>query len=205
MRRDGIPELLPGLNFVCGLAGETETTYDLNEQFLARVLAAGLLVRRVNIRQLMPFPGTPAYEKNTLGKNDRRFRTFKEHARQQFDLPMLKKVFPVGTVLQGVVVEESGDLSFGRQPGSYPILAGIPLRLPRHTVLDVVVVDFGMRSVTALPVPVRINELPASALKWLPGAGKKNVARIIAKRPFRSVEEFRNAVGKTPLDHLIVT
>ena len=36
MRRDNVPELLPGLNFVCGLAGETEKTYDLNERFLAQ-------------------------------------------------------------------------------------------------------------------------------------------------------------------------
>ena len=42
-RRDNVPELLPGLNFVCGLAGETEKTYDLNEQFLDRVLKAGSL------------------------------------------------------------------------------------------------------------------------------------------------------------------
>jgi len=204
MRNDGIPELLPGLNFVCGLAGETEITYDLNEQFLARVLSAGFLVRRVNIRQLMPFPGTPAYGKNTLGKHDRRFRAFKEYTRQRFDLPMLKKVFPLGTVLRDVIVEVSDDLSFGRQMGSYPILAGIPLRLPLRTLLDVVVVDWGMRSVTALPVPIRINELPAQALKWLPGIGKKNVARIIIKRPFLNKEDFRKVAGSTPLDPLIV-
>jgi radical SAM superfamily enzyme with C-terminal helix-hairpin-helix motif len=202
-RRDGIPGLLPGLNFVCGLAGETETTYDLNEKFLARVLAADLLIRRVNIRQLMPFPGTPAYDNNTLGKHERRFKAFKEHTRQQFDLPMLKKVFPVGTVLRDVVVEVSADLSFGRQMGSYPILAGIPLRLPLRTVLDVAVVDWGMRSVTALPVPIRVNELPASALRWLPGIGKKNIARIIAKRPFKDFEVYRKVAGNTPLDHLI--
>ena len=93
-RRDGIPELLPGLNFVCGLAGETAATYDKNEQFLARVLAAGLMVRRVNIRQVMPFEGTPAYTDNTLGKNERRFGTFKEFVRQKIDLPMLQRVFP---------------------------------------------------------------------------------------------------------------
>jgi len=116
---------------------------------------------------------------------------------------MLKKVFPVGTVLRDVIVEVSGDLSFGRQMGSYPILAGIPLRLPFRNVLDVTIVDWGMRSVTALPVPVRINELPASALKWLPGIGKKNVARIIAKRPFASPADFRKIAGSTPLDHLI--
>ena len=97
MRRGGIPELLPGLNFVCGLAGETPATYDKNEQFLSRVLAAGLMVRRVNIRQVMPFEGTPAYTNNTLGKHDRRFRAFKEFVRNKIDLPMLQQVFPIGT------------------------------------------------------------------------------------------------------------
>ena len=58
MRREGIPELLPGLNFVIGLAGETDETFPLNERFLGDILSEGLLVRRVNIRRLMAFPGT---------------------------------------------------------------------------------------------------------------------------------------------------
>jgi radical SAM superfamily enzyme with C-terminal helix-hairpin-helix motif len=200
MRRDNVPELLPGINFVCGLAGETEKTYDLNEQFLIRVLNAGLSVRRVNIRQVMPFQGTPAYSNNTLGKYERRFRAFKEYVRKKIDLPMLQRVFPVGTVLHNVRIEVSGDLSFGRQPGSYPILVGIPLRLAERTVLDVVVVDWGMRSVTALPVPIRVNELPAPALKWLPGIGKKRVAAVIAKRPFADLATYRKVAGSSVVD-----
>ena len=202
-RRDNVPELLPGLNFVCGLAGETEKTYGLNEQFLERVLKAGLSVRRVNIRQVMPFEGTPAYTNNTLGKHDRRFRQFKEYVRNKIDLPMLKRVFPIGTVLHDVRVEVSAELSFGRQMGSYPILVGIPLRLPERTVLDVVVVDWGMRSVTALPVPVPINTLPVSALRWLPGIGKKKVAAVIAKRPFRDLESFRYVAGMSAMDGVL--
>jgi radical SAM superfamily enzyme with C-terminal helix-hairpin-helix motif len=202
-RRDNVPELLPGLNFVCGLAAETEKTYDLNEQFLTRVLKAGLSVRRVNIRQVMPFEGTPAFNNNTLGKHDRRFRQFKEYVRNNIDLPMLRRVFPLGTVLRDVRVEVSGELSFGRQMGSYPILVGIPLRLPERTVTDGVVVDWGMRSVTALPVPVRINELPASALRWLPGIGKKKVAMVIAKRPFRDPEAYRKVAGKSVIDPVL--
>lgn len=202
-RRDNVPELLPGLNFVCGLAGETEKTYDLNEQFLGRVLKAGLSVRRVNIRQVMPFQGTPAYTNNTLGKYDRRFRQFKEYVRNTIDLPMLQRVFPIGTVLRDVLVEVSGDLSFGRQMGSYPILVGIPFRLPERTVMDVVVVDWGMRSVTALPVPVAINTLPASALRWLPGIGKKKVAAVMAKRPFRDIQEYRKIAGTSSVDLLL--
>jgi radical SAM superfamily enzyme with C-terminal helix-hairpin-helix motif len=203
-RRDNVPELLPGLNFVCGLAGETEETYDLNERFLARVLDAGLSVRRVNIRQVMPFEGTRAYTDNTLGKHDRRFRQFKEYVRSRIDLPMLRRVFPVGTVLHDVRVEVSADLSFGRQMGSYPILVGIPLSLPVRTVTDAVVVDWGMRSVTALPVPVPINTLPASALRWLPGIGKKKVASVIAKRPFADLGAYRKAAGSSPIDSCLL-
>jgi len=204
VRRDGIPELLPGLNFVCGLAGETPATYDKNEQFLSRVLAAGLMVRRVNIRQVMPFEGTPVYTDNTLGKNERRFKAFKEFVRQKIDLPMLQRVFPVGTILRDVRIEVSGELSFGRQPGSYPILAGIPVNLPARTVIDAVVVDWGMRSITALPLPLNVNTMPAAALRWLPGVGKKRVAAVIAKRPFKDVAAFTKIAGNSALDPLLV-
>ncbi|HZK29756.1 MAG TPA: radical SAM protein [Methanoregula sp.] len=203
MRRDNVPELLPGLNFVCGLAGETEKTFDLNERFLELVRDEGLLVRRVNIRQVMPFEGTPAYTTNTLGKHDRRFRAFKEFVRQKIDLPMLQRVYPVGTVLREVQIEVSGDLSFGRQMGSYPILVGIPVRLARRTIIDAVVVDWGMRSVTALPVPVEINTLSASALKWLPGVGKKKTVAVIAKRPFKTLEEYQKIAGISSIDPLL--
>jgi radical SAM superfamily enzyme with C-terminal helix-hairpin-helix motif len=202
-RRDNVPELLPGLNFVCGLAGEKEKTYDLNEQFLLRVRDGGLLVKRVNIRQVMPFEGTPAYTNNTLGKHEQRFRAFKEFVRQKIDLPMLRRVYPIGTVLRDVSIEVSGDLSFGRQMGSYPILAGIPVRLPVRICIDVVVVDWGMRSVTALPVPVEINRLSRTALRWLPGIGKKKVAAVLAKRPFLTLEAYQEVTGSSAIDALI--
>ena len=202
-RREGIPELLPGLNFVCGLSGETEETYALNEQFLLQVRDAGLVVRRVNIRQVMPFEGTPAYTNNTLGKYDRRFRIFKDFVRRNIDLPMLQRVYPPGTVLRDVHIEVSGDLSFGRQMGSYPILVGIPMRLEKRRTIDVVIVDWGMRSVTAIPVPVEINTLPATAIKWLPGIGKKKVAAVIAKRPFETLQAYRNVAGSSQIDTLL--
>jgi len=126
MRTGGIPELLPGLNFIVGLAGETPATFDANSAFLQRVLDAGFLVRRVNIRQVMPFEGTAAYEENTLGMHDARFRAFKEWARSQFDEPMLRRVFPAGTILRDIIIEIPGKPSFGRQMGSYPILVGSP-------------------------------------------------------------------------------
>jgi radical SAM superfamily enzyme with C-terminal helix-hairpin-helix motif len=202
-RSKGIPELLPGLNLVLGLAGETKDTYRLNRAFLERILGSGMLVRRVNIRQVMPFAGTPAYTENTLGRHRREFEIFKRWVRESFDLPMLKKVFPSGTVLERVIIEVSGDLSFGRQMGSYPILVGIPLLLPVKTVHDAVVVDHGMRSLTALPVPVKVNRLPPASLSWIPGVGKKRAGQILRERPIRSLEEFRKIVGPTPIDSFL--
>lgn len=203
VRRDGIPEILPGINFVTGLLGETAETYRLNLEFLREVVRRGLLVRRVNIRQVMPFEGTDAYEKNTIGMHDKEFKAFKDDVRRNFDLPMLKRVFPAGTVLKEIFIEESGKTSFGRQMGSYPILVGIPEEAEEGTVTDAAVTDWGFRSVTALTVPVRINGLNIHALKYLPGVGKKRAASIISKRPFKNIEEFRKITGETPVDDII--
>jgi radical SAM superfamily enzyme with C-terminal helix-hairpin-helix motif len=116
---------------------------------------------------------------------------------------MLQRVYPIGTLLHDVRIEVSGNLSFGRQMGSYPILVGIPVRLTERSTIDAVVVDWGMRSVTALPVPIEINLLPATAIKWLPGVGKKKVAALMVKRPFGSLDEYRSIAGISPLDSLI--
>src|SRR3989442_3799671 len=52
---NGMPRLLPGLDFVAGLDGETKKTFDLNLEFLKRLVADDLWVRRINIRQVRPF------------------------------------------------------------------------------------------------------------------------------------------------------
>lgn len=194
-RRDGVPELLPGLNFIAGLAGETAKTYDMNRAFLENVLKSGYLVRRVNIRQLMPFEGTKAFSHNALPVPDKIFHSFKEWTRKQFDLPMLRGVFPIFTVLRSVIIEEEGDISFGRQMGSYPILVGIPFILPKRTVIDALVVGHGMRSLTALPYPIQVNTLSHKALKWIPGISKKGLVQILAKRPFSSQSAFEKEAG----------
>jgi len=204
VRKCGIPELLPGLNFISGLAGETEQTFAENKAFLKRIFDAGLLVRRVNIRQLMPFEGTRAYENNTIGKFDKQFHAFKDDVRANFDVPMLERVFPVGTVFSDVLIEVSGQVSFGRQMGTYPVLIGIPQKLPVGTVVSCAAVSYGARSLTALPYPIPVNHLPPAALKWLPGVSAKSASKLLSKMPFRNAEEFEKAVpGAAKLLELI--
>ena len=194
VRRNGIPELLPGLNFIAGLAGETPETFTINRAFLQQIADAGLLVRRVNIRQLMPFEGTRAYTDNTIGKHDKEFHAFKNEVREKFDVPMMEKVFPVGTVFDDVLIEVSGAVSFGRQMGTYPVLIGIPEKLPAGAVVRAAVVSYGARSLTALTYPVRINHLPISALKWLPGISAKAAAKVVSKMPFKNADELCRVV-----------
>ena len=203
VRKNEIPELLPGLNFISGLSGETSDTYEKNRLFLKKILSLGYLVRRVNIRQLMPVFGTRAYSSNTIPVDQKEFQGFKEWTRKIFDLPMIKKVFPVWTVLRSVVIEESEDLSFGRQLGSYPVLVGIPLLIPEKTLIDVIIVNHGMRSVTALPFPIQVNNLPHKALKWIPGLSKKGLINILAKRPFITIKEFEEASGLKNISQVI--
>ena len=186
----GMPRLLPGINMICGLDGETAATYDMDMEFLARVRDEGLMVRRINIRQVLPV-------RREFGTrvDQRRFRRFKEEVRGEVDRVMLERVAPFGTVLRGVYTElRDGGVTFGRQIGSYPLLVGIPYAVPLEGFVDVFVTDWGYRSVTGVTYPFNVNEMPMSALEALPGIGKKRAQRIAAGRPFGGPEDLLRAV-----------
>ncbi len=193
-----LPKLLPGVNFLYGLPGETRRTYELNFIFLKEVLRRNLLLRRINIRQVMLFEGTPLYKilKGKVPKIRRKlFEGWKRKVREEIDLPMLKRVAPPGMVIRGVIIEEvKGGISFGRPLGSYPLLVGIPMRLKLRSEIDVFVVDYGYRSITALPIPLRVNEAPLPALEAIPGIGKARAKRILEKRPFADKDELLKAI-----------
>ena len=186
----GMPRLLPGINMICGLDGETAATYDMDMEFLARVRDEGLMVRRINIRQVLPV-------RREFGTrvDQRRFRRFKEEVRGEVDRVMLERVAPFGTVMRGVYTElRDGGVTFGRQIGSYPLLVGIPYAVPLEGFVDVFVTDWGYRSVTGVTYPFNVNEMPMSALEALPGIGRKRAQRIAAGRPFGGPEDLLRAV-----------
>ena len=191
----GLPALLPGLNFLCGLKGETPATYEMNHQFLKKVASEGLLLRRTNIRQVMPTRhrfGPLAFHSE--------FVRFKEKVRKQIDHPMLLRLVPAGTVLRDVFPEVAlGKLTFCRQAGTYPLLVAVPGVEPGGPALDVAVIDHGDRSVTGLQWPVRLNRLSLYALSLIPGIGKKRAARIAVKRPFKDYDEAAAALDEPGL------
>ena len=190
---NGMPELLPGLNFVFGLEGETKKTYEENYFFLKKILDENLLIRRINLRQIIPIPGTKMYNigSKIISKNKHLFKKFKRKIKEEIEKPMLKKLIPFETVLKEVYTEKhNGKLTYARQVGSYPILIGIPGVLDLKKFLDVKIVDYGYRSITGVPFPLDINIAQMETLISIPGIGQKRALRIFANRPFKNKEQL---------------
>ena len=150
---NGCHALLPGINILLGLAGETEQTLEKNFTALKRILDEGLLIRRINIRRVVPFPGTALYEhvgRKYLRQNHKYYAAWIEKVRQEIDIPMLQRLFPVGTVLKDLCSEvHNGNSTFMRQIGSYPILVAVNERLPLNEFFNVRIVGYMRRSLLA--------------------------------------------------------
>jgi len=187
----GLPRLLPGLNLIVGLDGETNMSLDMNMEFLEDVLSRGLLLRRINIRQVM------GIRRDFRPKVKRsRFLRFKEEVRERVDRPMLETMLPVGTVLKDVYMElRDGNRTFGRQVGSYPLLVGFNYPLEVERFLDAAVVGWGYRSLTAVEYPLPVNHCPMAALSSLPGVGRKRAMRLARARPLGGRVDLERALG----------
>ncbi|WP_336362752.1 radical SAM protein [Halalkalicoccus salilacus] len=184
-----LPKLLPGINLVHGLQGERRETYEHNKRFLQRVYDEGLMLRRINIRQVMAFAGTEMGETGAEIARDHKklFKTYKREVREEIDNPMLKRVVPSGTVLEDVHLEYHEDgRTFGRQPGTYSLLIGIPGERKLGRTIDVAVVDHGYRSVTGVPYPLDVNGASMDELTSIPGIGRSTAGDIVVGRPHES-------------------
>jgi radical SAM superfamily enzyme with C-terminal helix-hairpin-helix motif len=199
---NGLPQLLPGVNFVYGLPGETKRTFEINLEFMREVLDRGLMVRRINLRQVMVLPSTrmESVGDYLVKKHKHLFFEHKRRMRDEIDLPMIKRVVPRWTVMREVRTElVEGSTTWARQIGSYPILVGIPKQMPVGVFTDVVVLDHGPRSVSGLTVPVHINSLTMKELEAIPGIGSKRAASLIKKRPFTSPDDLLSSVDDPSL------
>jgi radical SAM superfamily enzyme with C-terminal helix-hairpin-helix motif len=186
----GLPYLLPGINVLVGLEGEKRESLEINFRFLKGIVDEGLLLRRINIRQVMPvrrdFPQTVSHSE---------FLHFKDKIRQEIDRPLLERLVPIGTVLRSVYTEmREGKVTFGRQIGTYPLLVGIPYPVGLERFYDVAVVGHGFRSISAVEHPLKVNECHITALEALPGLGRKRAIRLFRARPLRDRDDLRKAL-----------
>ncbi|MCS7143883.1 MAG: radical SAM protein [Archaeoglobaceae archaeon] len=195
---NGLPLILPGLNFVIGLKGETKETFEKNFEFLKEVFERNLLIRRINIRQVKIFPGTPMEKEGygRLSKHKRYFNTFKIKVRKEIDNAMLRKILPKGRKITDLRVEEEGKISFARQIATYPILVGLIGEYKKGTFLDARIVDYGYRSVTAVESPLNVNSAKLDQLRALIGAKS---ADIMKNRPFKNLKEIEKIVEEAKM------
>lgn len=192
----GLPKLLPGLNFIAGLNGETKASYQMNLDLLHEIRREGLLLRRINIRQVEGegFQEIP----------QKQFNMFKTNVRDTIDGPLLEELFPLGEKLSGVHWEThdgrtrlaihqtevhtaeacrgKAGITFGRQIGAYPILIGVEYHIPLESQSDIIVTGHGARSITGVETNIRHETASQKQLEAIPGIGEKTAWKLISQR-----------------------
>ncbi|MDR1943575.1 MAG: radical SAM protein [Synergistaceae bacterium] len=198
---NSLPSLLPGLNFLYGLAGESKETLEQNRLFLTELLASDLAVRRINIRRAIVLPGSNlerALAANPSRLKERDYRRWREWVRKEADPVMLGRVAPDGTVIRDVIAEErAGNVVFGRALGSYAPLVGVVSKsLEPKDKADVMVTGRGGRSLTAVRNPLDANSCGKEELMALPGLGSARADFFIANRPYETRDGIKKALSE---------
>jgi len=152
---NGLPHLLPGINLLHGLPGESRETFRVNLEYLEKIAKAGFLIRRVNVRKVAVLENTPLWLRksevlNNLKKYEKLYSWYRVKVMKYFDRRMLAKITPPGTMLRYLYTEKHvGAFTIARMPGSYPIAVKIPGRLELRKVVDARVKSIAAKSVTA--------------------------------------------------------
>ena len=211
----GLPKLLPGLNFIAGLNGETSETYNINLKLLNELKDEGHMIRRVNIRQV---EGEGFQEIDDVD-----FKSFKSTVRDEFDGPLLEEMLPTGTILNDVwweahegrtrlprhlepearsaEVHGKAGITFGRQIGAYPILVGMNYMAPLETYSNIMVTGHGARSITGIETGLDWRKVSEKQLAAIPGISAKGAWNLIGtrakaiskRREFENIEDWFNA------------
>lgn len=199
--KNGMPILLPGINFLGGLPGQEETSFDHDIELLDNIVQEDLLIRRINIRKAV-FPG----EKKAVNRNlDETFKNFKQTVRERFDRVFLQRMLPEGHVIRGVHMEaSSGHVSFGRQIGSYPILVGVGHGVDLESWIDIAITKVSSRSVSGFSTPFDLKTAGYRDLISIPGIGKKRAASIFTKMGRKELRENDIAELGWVRDHLVL-
>jgi len=148
---DGMPKFLPGINIIFGLRNETKKTHFENMSWLKRIYDEGLMLRRINIRQVAIFEGTSLFNEGKdkfLRKNKKMYWKWRNEIRQKIDWPMLQRVIPTGTILTNCWAEiYDGKTTFCRQFGTYPIIVGVKGRIPLKQFYNLEITGHMLRSI----------------------------------------------------------
>lgn len=151
----GLPHMLPGINLLHGLIGESRDTYRLNILYLKKIMDEKLLVRRVNIRKVSVLENTLLWSsKSIVLKNLRRYsglyNKYRRFVMSFFDKKMLSRITPPGSILRYLYVEKKiGEYYIARQPASYPVTVKLRNKCSIGECIDIRVKRNASKSVLA--------------------------------------------------------
>ncbi len=95
---DGLPKLLPGINLIEGLPGESAATHEHNMTYLRKILDKGLMTYRTYYRMMTQPTGV------SLRGPEERSAAYQSHFEEVVDafvLPMQARVYPRETIIRG--------------------------------------------------------------------------------------------------------
>lgn len=144
----GLPALLPGINIIYGLPGETHRTHLENLRGLDELMTAGVMCHRTNVRQARAYAATPlAAMTAETPPSQEHFSTWKADIDSIWDQPMKKRVYPVGLRLRGLhSFFVTGRGTWFRRLGSYPIqVVERDAVVPHFTPADLTVTEHAPR------------------------------------------------------------
>ncbi|MBT3297857.1 radical SAM protein [archaeon] len=146
----GMPKFIPGINLIFGLINESKNSHKENLFWLNKIIDEGLLLRRINVREVVIFPETQLDKEagdKFLKKNRKHYWKWRNDIRQNIDHVMLKKIVPEGTILKNLRTEiYDGNTTFARQVGTYPLVVGIKGRIQLDEFVNVKIVGHMLRS-----------------------------------------------------------
>jgi radical SAM superfamily enzyme with C-terminal helix-hairpin-helix motif len=126
---NGMPKFLGGINILFGLIGENKQTHAANMAAFSEIVGKDYWVRRINIRQVVPFYGTKLYReaKNKfIKKNKASYFRWRKDIRDSVDTVLLSRMFPVGHVIKDCMAEVYKDgVTYFRQLATYPLIVGV--------------------------------------------------------------------------------
>lgn len=118
--KTGMPQLLPGINIIYGLEGQTKDTLNINLKNFEKILKSGNWTRRVFVRKLTS-PYGEQFD-NYMPDKVQEFKKWKNEIEEKFIMPMLKEIYPIGLTISELRMEMYVDgNSILRQMGTCPI------------------------------------------------------------------------------------
>jgi radical SAM superfamily enzyme with C-terminal helix-hairpin-helix motif len=187
---DGLPRLLPVIELVYGLAGETQETLDVNLEAM-RDLASEGLVRGVVARELVPVPGTTIAKRDDLEEQEG-LQNHLESLENEINRPLNGKLAPPGQLVRDVytyrtVEDSTAAIKVGVNAPGFLIYGSPKL----NALQDVRVTGANEGNLEALTQPLIPKTVSRDVLRLIPEMSEERIDDFMRVRPENELDFYQ--------------